>query len=302
MERLARALMSAGIDTFFAQWEIRAGDSLRQRIDQGISDCTHFVVLLTPASIRKPWVNAELDAGFVARLADELRLIPLRFGLSASELPPLLRGLRSPSLDDFESTVGELISDILGVTERPPVGPTPAFALSSLPREAGLSPLAGQIAVLLVRSSSKARYGDPQLSAKEVRTLTGVSDDDIAEAVDELESCGWIEPLRAGGTGKLGFVALMPRKELFADLDGLLMPWNPLDDAKIVAAEILNTPGESMVIPVLDQRLGWGPRRMNPAITFIVKHDAMDHSNSSDPDYVYYSLRRNTATRRFLRE
>ena len=62
-ERIANALQANGIDTWWAEWCISAGDSLRQKIDEGLGDCTHFLVLLTPNSIEKPWVNQEMDAG-----------------------------------------------------------------------------------------------------------------------------------------------------------------------------------------------------------------------------------------------
>lgn len=63
--RIADALQSHGISTWWSEWEIKAGDSLRRKIDQGIGDCTHFIVLLTPTSIDRPWVQEEMDAGFV---------------------------------------------------------------------------------------------------------------------------------------------------------------------------------------------------------------------------------------------
>ncbi len=79
-EQLANALQSKGIETWWAQWEINAGDSLRQKIDQGLSECTHFLVLLTPTSITKPWVNQEMDAGLVRKLEEAARFIPVRNG------------------------------------------------------------------------------------------------------------------------------------------------------------------------------------------------------------------------------
>src|SRR5689334_13854932 len=88
--RLAHALHGAGIDTFFAEWEIRSGDSIRQKIDEGLGGCSHFLILLTPTSVNKPWVNAEMDAGFVRKVEGACRFIVLRKDLAASELPPLL--------------------------------------------------------------------------------------------------------------------------------------------------------------------------------------------------------------------
>src|SRR3546814_5313470 len=50
---IARALMDAGIDTWWDGWSIAAGDSIRRKLDEGLANCTHFLVLLTPISIAK---------------------------------------------------------------------------------------------------------------------------------------------------------------------------------------------------------------------------------------------------------
>jgi hypothetical protein len=78
-KRIATTFMNSGIDTWWAEWCMQAGDSLRQRIDEGLSDCTHFVVLLTPRSIIRPWVNQEMDAGLVRKLNAQAKFIPLRY-------------------------------------------------------------------------------------------------------------------------------------------------------------------------------------------------------------------------------
>ena len=68
---LAQALMAKGIDVWFDEWEIRTGDSLWRKMEEGLANCTHFVVLLTPNSLDKPWVVTEVDAGFVRAVARE---------------------------------------------------------------------------------------------------------------------------------------------------------------------------------------------------------------------------------------
>src|SRR5262245_4550719 len=85
VRRLAEDLQANGVETFFADWEIRPGDGIRQKLEEGLGACTHFVVLLTPASLVKPWVQAEMDAGFVRRIEGVCRFIPLRHGVDISE-------------------------------------------------------------------------------------------------------------------------------------------------------------------------------------------------------------------------
>ena len=81
---LAEELQRNGIDTSYDEWEIGPGDSLPQKIGEGIGDCTHFIVLLTPISIEKPWVKAEMDVGLVRNIKGKCKFIPLRCGLDFS--------------------------------------------------------------------------------------------------------------------------------------------------------------------------------------------------------------------------
>src|SRR5947209_231963 len=66
IERLARDLMEARLQVWYAGWEIPVGESFRRRIfEEGIPGCDLFFVYLTPASVKSYWVEKELDAGFI---------------------------------------------------------------------------------------------------------------------------------------------------------------------------------------------------------------------------------------------
>lgn len=110
-KRIAHTLQANGIDTWWAEWCIAPGESIRQRIEEGLGSCTHFLVLLTPASVTKPWVAAEMDAGLVAKLSRGTKFIALRSGLSPSQMPPLLQGLLSPDVDPNSLDLTQLIND-----------------------------------------------------------------------------------------------------------------------------------------------------------------------------------------------
>jgi hypothetical protein len=283
-ERLARDLVSNGIPTFYAEWEIRSGDSLRQKIDAGIAGCTHFIVLLTPTSLTRRWVNAELDAGLVLRISGECALIPVRSKLDVAQLPPLLRALYAPALDDYSAGILEIVNDIHGVVRRPPLGAIPEHARPQLPVTVGVSTAAGRIAVRMVETSTKGWWGDPALSLEELRELTSVSDDDLLESIDELESLGWAE--RSAALMPLGFVRLNATRRLFAALDAKFMGWDPEADAKAVAADLVN--GEPNVV---SQHLAARLEELG----------VVDASSSSDVDFCPYSVARNSKTRRFVR-
>ncbi len=300
--RIARDLAASGIDCFFAPWEIRAGESIRQRIDDGIGACTHFVVLMTPSSIDKNWVNAEIDAGFDRQTAGRCRIIVLRAGIALDQLPPLLRPQLSPSVDDYDAAMPSLISGVWGVTVRPPLVPTPSFISQAIAPRSGLSIGAGLLVQFLVANTATARAMDPQVSVGELRMVVNLPDDDLIEIVDELESRDHVSVSRALGAGPLGFVALYPTARLFAEMDVFFMPWDPEQDAKTIASHLVSEPEGAVIVQLLVAKLGWTPRRMNPATTRLVVLGAADPSNSIDPDFEHQSLRRNAATRRLLRD
>ena len=125
VRRLAKTLHGNGIDTWFDEWEIRTGDSIRRKIDEGLADCTHFAILLSPASMKKEWVNLELDGAFVKKVRDRAKLLPLVYELSPEDLPVLIAGMKVFSIDATLEGVDGLIQDILGKPRKPPLGPRP---------------------------------------------------------------------------------------------------------------------------------------------------------------------------------
>src|SRR5690349_11991982 len=96
---LAKKMMASGIDVWFDQWEIKIGDSLRRKMESGLSTCTHFLVLLTPQSVGKPWVETEIDAGFLRSVGGQARFLGIRVGVPIEKLSPFLQTLRCPEID-----------------------------------------------------------------------------------------------------------------------------------------------------------------------------------------------------------
>lgn len=288
-KRIAEALMAHGIETWWDQWEIRAGDSLRQKIDQGLGGCTHFVVLLTPSSIHKPWVNAELDAAFVRKLSDECRLIPLRHGIDPSHLPPLLRSLKSPSIDENASDVLQIINDIHGVSEKPPLGCPPEAVRD--PSPTGYSAAATAVARVFVEASEHGTGFDPQMSLEDLCEKTGLTNEDLDDAIHEL-----------GGMVKETFGTARPERDLFAEFDRFWKPWNPADDALLLAAEMVNSPEFPGAMSKIAETLGWPARRLNSAASYLIRRRLVDFIDTLDClPFAAYRITRNDATRRFVK-
>ena len=54
--RLAKDLQQAGIRVWFDEAELKIGDSLIEKIRQGIDEMEYVGVVLSPNSVESPWV------------------------------------------------------------------------------------------------------------------------------------------------------------------------------------------------------------------------------------------------------
>jgi hypothetical protein len=300
--RIATDFRNNGLETFIDKWEIQPGDSIRRKIDEGLEACTHFVALLTPLSIDAPWVQTEMDAAFMRKVEGKCKFIPLRSDLSADALPPLLRGIYSPALTDYDDDVQALISAIHGLGQKPPLGAPPAAIGRSSKAETGLSPAAELIARLIIEKSEHGEQLDPQWAGEEVTKLTGLGVDDIVDAVDELDGRGLVHKIVTIGCGQLHFSYIGPEARLFSELDQHFMAWDPAKDALRLAAELVNG-AEGRSIPAMAETLGWAPRRMNPAANWLIARDLVDSSQACGTHpWTTHWIGKSPKTRRFVRD
>lgn len=72
---LAEALRSAGYEVWFDEYELVLGDSLRQRIDEGLSASRFGVVVLSRQFFEKGWPQSELNGLFTKEMVGGERLI-----------------------------------------------------------------------------------------------------------------------------------------------------------------------------------------------------------------------------------
>jgi len=299
-ERLAQDLTNSGIQVWWARWEIKPGDSLRRKIDEGIEGAAYFMVLLTPNSLKSEWVQTELDAGMVRRIEGSCRLIPIIHKLRTDEVPITLRGLRWVKLDDYDAGIRELVNACLELETKPPLGSRPLRGLPSLPAELDLSVNAQRLAVLLSNRSKEANTNDPLLEAAEVLEAIQITANEWTMAVDELEEHGLV----IRHLGQTSFGRVSPTPNLFFGTDAHVKGWNPKSDAHALAAFLVNRGTDLIRTEDADQQLKWGPRRMNPAANFLVFHDlAKGHERQAGANpYAFYYLQVTPRTKRFALE
>lgn len=91
--QLALAMRRLGVDVWFDEWEIRIGESIVQKINQALGAVSHVIVLLSEASVSKPWVRKELSAALMRQLSQRsIHILPLR--LDSCTIPPILADIK----------------------------------------------------------------------------------------------------------------------------------------------------------------------------------------------------------------
>jgi len=111
-ESIAIELQKAGIDVWIDRWEIKAEDSLIQKIFmEGLSKCDIFLILLSCASVKSKWVKEELDFAIIKKIEGVIRIIPLI--KEQCEIPPPLRALLWVDLsEDFDAGIRRVVESI----------------------------------------------------------------------------------------------------------------------------------------------------------------------------------------------
>jgi len=289
--KIAHTLQAKGIDTWWDEWCMSAGDSLRQKIDEGLSDCTHFVVLLTPVALTKPWVNQEMDAGLMLKLKSRAKFIPLRSELQVDQLPPLLQGMVSPYITGPDYDISQLVADIHEVTKKPALGVAPKPITESMEASIRYSAAANAVAKVFVQKSTHARKFDPWLELNELGEETGLSADDIYDAIHELS-----------GMVTEHHDSFHAEDELFATFDRYWMPWDPAQDALKLATDMLNIEYFPTEPESIGEKYGWNPRRLNPALAYLVNRKIVNDCKALDGSFwLLYQLQKTAATRRFVK-
>lgn len=114
VERLAQALGQNRVRLWWDRWEMRPGDVLRERINDGIARSHNYIVVVSDDSLQSAWVAHELNAAFVRAIEDnDVRVIAaLGPGAEFGDLPIDLRARYSLDLrtqDVFATAIAELV-------------------------------------------------------------------------------------------------------------------------------------------------------------------------------------------------
>jgi len=92
---LALALQEKNLKVWYDEFELKIGDSLRQKIDRGLANSRFGIVVLSKNFIRKGWTNYELDGIITKSVSGQQVVLPIWHDITKQEVIDY-----SPSLAD----------------------------------------------------------------------------------------------------------------------------------------------------------------------------------------------------------
>jgi hypothetical protein len=120
---LAAALTALGLKVWYDEWTLAIGDSLRQKIDEGLAASDYGIVVLSRTFFAKNWTQAELDGLFVREMAGHKVILPVWHEITKQEVlqhSPMLAGKLAAIT---EKGVDAVADDILAVVRPAAVVP-----------------------------------------------------------------------------------------------------------------------------------------------------------------------------------
>ena len=115
--KIGAHLVIVGVDVWFDEWEIQAGDSVPGRLDEGLKDFDVFVLLWSSAANKSQWVRQELNTAITRTIArGSGKIIPCK--LDNTPLPPLIEDRHYVDMNDTQTGIDVLVGDITGVRTR----------------------------------------------------------------------------------------------------------------------------------------------------------------------------------------
>lgn len=118
VRKVAQSLQDRGIAVWYDEFVLKIGDSLRRKIEEGLSKSRYGVVVLSPNFFNKEWPQKELDGLFQKERGGTKVILPVLLNMThadLSEKSPLLAD--KVAIDSNKVDMANLIEQIASVVE-----------------------------------------------------------------------------------------------------------------------------------------------------------------------------------------
>jgi len=80
VEKLAKDLRRIGVTVWYDRWEIKVGESITWKIEEGIRENEYLAIILSPEALNSEWVKSELGAAWVKQMKiKKIFLLPILY-------------------------------------------------------------------------------------------------------------------------------------------------------------------------------------------------------------------------------
>jgi len=112
VRQLAADLVAAGVQVWIDEQRIRVGDSIPERVAQGVAESDFFLVVISAASVSSAWVQKELDQALVHEIEKRrVRVMPVL--LDKVQLPETIREKKYADFtESYEKGLKDLLASI----------------------------------------------------------------------------------------------------------------------------------------------------------------------------------------------
>jgi len=119
---LAKELSQRGFRVWYDEYSLQLGDSLREKIDEGLANCTYGLLIISPSFISKRWPNREVNGLVALETSDgRKRILPVWHHIGArevSEWSPTIADLKASKTDKGLEVVAGDIARVLRTVTR----------------------------------------------------------------------------------------------------------------------------------------------------------------------------------------
>jgi hypothetical protein len=178
VRRLVADLKALNLNVWIDEQELRVGDSMVQVISEALTATDYLLIVLSEASTRSKWVQAELNAALMAQLSNGGTVVlPVR--IDDSIAPPLLR---DRLYADFRSAYQAGLRSLIEVLSQE----SPPTALRESWRTRPTTPLEICTAALITQSDADVRRRiHRRLDRTQIRALWhAVLEDDMNDHME----------------------------------------------------------------------------------------------------------------------
>lgn len=117
VEKISSYLVNNNTYIWLDKWELNLGDSLIEKIQEAITECSALLVMLSKESVESTWCKKELSSGIIREL-EEKRVVVIPVILDDCKIPLFLRDkLYADFRGDFDKAITKLSENLMKFTD-----------------------------------------------------------------------------------------------------------------------------------------------------------------------------------------